>query len=99
MMATHKREGAGADGYGLLPDEEARHTRQQAKTTTCDYCGKVLPMDPGEYYHKKACEAAFVREQIKQATRTLLLRGEDPADSGELKRLRARLEAAEYMGD
>ena len=62
------------------------------KTVQCEFCGKTMPNDPGFYYHHKACEATHVRQLIKEAE-------ERGAPADEMRRLRSRLELANYVGD
>jgi NAD-dependent DNA ligase len=69
--------------------------------------------NPGSYYHRKNCEARYLRQRIKSLHQRIeyadmaYCNFEEPqmTDSqydgmhAELKHLRARLESAEYMGD
>jgi len=57
-------------------------------TVTCEYCGRVGSDDPGAYYHRKACEAQWCLKQLSTCT-----------DPDEIRRLKAQLEAARYVGD
>ena len=60
-----------------------------ASETTCKWCGKTMPYDPGSYYHKKRCEADWCSVQLKRTDLT-----ED-----QRKRLIAQRERAYYVGD
>jgi hypothetical protein len=56
--------------------------------TTCKYCGRQDEGNAGDYYHRKACEATSLRQSLQSET-----------DPKLRKKLQARLEMAEFVGD
>jgi len=61
--------------------------------TSCTFCGKMMPDDPGSYYHKKQCEADFyVREleRVNADIHVLMV---------EKEHIERQLESARYVGD
>jgi hypothetical protein len=55
---------------------------------TCPFCGRPREHTPEDYYHEKRCEADMLRGLIEKEN-----------DPEELRRLRRRLEMAEFVGD
>ncbi len=76
--------------------------------THCPHCGLyVLQRNAGDYYHEKACEARNLRPQLERCRlqiAQLKRMGSEPIYGlekarAELRRLKARLANAEYVGD
>lgn len=58
----------------------------------CPHCNREMPNNPGAYYHKKACEAGIIREQIREER-------SGNNDPEVIRKLRQHLEMADYVGD
>lgn len=67
----------------------------ETKTTICRWCNRVMPDDPGAYYHKAACE-----ERVLQLAKELFGEWSRRDRSGTFTEwLDKRIESARYVGD
>lgn len=57
-------------------------------STGCDFCGRELEHNPGDFYHRSDCGKRYIREAITRET--------DPIT---IKRLKAWLKRVSYVGD